>query len=199
MIVLLPLLAFVFASLLVVGGAMALAPDAGAAIERRLGEVTGTAVKRPFEDAGYERVAVEWLKKIGHMAPHSHKEMGKLQQKLTYAGYRNREALVVFFGIRLGCALLMFALFATPVVMRKPNLLFAIGACGVGYLLPSMTLGHLAKRRQNRIRLGLPDSLDLLVVSVEAGLGLDQALQRVSSELAFAHPDLCDELRQINF
>jgi tight adherence protein C len=176
-IVLLPLLAFLFASLLVVGGAMALAPD----------------------DAGYERVAVEWLKKIGSMAPRSPKEMGKLQQKLTYAGYRNREAIIVFFGIRLGFALLLFALFATPVLMRRPNIFFALAACGTGYLLPSMALGRLARRRQHRIRLGLPDALDLLVVSVEAGLGLDQALQRVSAELAFAHPDLCDELRQINF
>src|SRR5207249_736441 len=71
-------------------------------------------------------------------------------------------------------------------------------ACALGYLLPSMALGRLAKRRQHRIRLGLPDALDLLVVSVEAGLGLDQAIQRVADELGFAHPDLCDELRLIN-
>src|SRR5262249_8424039 len=63
---------------------------------------------------------------------------------------------------------------------------------------PGMLLGRMAKRRQHRIRLGLPDALDLLVVSVEAGLGLDQAIQRVSEELAFAHPDLSDELRLIN-
>jgi tight adherence protein C len=197
-IILLPLIAFVFASLVVAAGAMALSPGTAVTIERRLGEVTGTRVKRPFEDAGYDRVIVDTLKRIGSMAPRSPKEMGKLQQKLTYAGFRNREAIVVFFGIRLGFALLFFALLATPVLMR-PNLLVALAACGFGYLLPSMALGRLAKKRQHRIRLALPDALDLLVVSVEAGLGLDQAIQRVSAELAFAHPDLCDELRQINF
>jgi tight adherence protein C len=74
----------------------------------------------------------------------------------------------------------------------------ALAACGVAYVVPSMVLARMAKRRQHRIRLGLPDALDLLVVSVEAGLGLDQAIQRVSDELAFAHPDLSDELRLIN-
>jgi tight adherence protein C len=197
-IVLLPLLAFVFASLLVAAGAMALAPTAAAAIERRLGEVTGAPAKKAFADAGYERWIVDTLKKVGNVAPRSTKEMGKLQQKLTYAGYRNREAMVIFFGIRLGFALLVFVLMSTPLLMR-PNLMFALAGCGLGYLLPSMALGRLAKKRQHRIRLGLPDSLDLLVVSVEAGLGLDQAIQRVGQELAFAHPDLCDELRQINF
>jgi tight adherence protein C len=196
--ILLPLLAFAFASLLVAAGYMVLSPGGEAAVERRLGEVTGTRVKRRFEDAGYDKVVVDALKRIGNLAPRSPKEMGKLQQKLTYAGYRNREALVVFFGIRLGFALLFFALVATPVLM-KPNLMVALGACGVGYLLPGMALGRLAKKRQHRIRLGLPDCLDLLVVSVEAGLGLDQAIQRVGAELAFAHPDLCEELRQINF
>jgi tight adherence protein C len=65
-------------------------------------------------------------------------------------------------------------------------------------MLPTVVLARLAKKRQHRIRLGLPDALDLLVVSVEAGLGLDQAIQRVGQELAFAHPDLCDEFRLIN-
>jgi len=80
----------------------------------------------------------------------------------------------------------------------KPNLLLALLGCGLGYLLPSMALGRLAKKRQHRIRLGLPDALDLLVVSVEAGLGLDQAMQRVGTELDFAHPELSEELRLIN-
>jgi len=94
-------------------------------------------------------------------------------------------------------ALLCFSLLAAPILMR-PNLAVALGGCGLGYLLPGIILARLAKRRQHRIRLGLPDALDLLVVSVEAGLGLDQAIQRVGDELAFAHPDLSDELRLIN-
>jgi tight adherence protein C len=80
----------------------------------------------------------------------------------------------------------------------RPNLGYALVAAAVGYLLPSMGLGKLERRRQHRIRLGLPDALDLLVVSVEAGLGLDQAIQRVGEEIAFAHRELSDELRLVN-
>jgi tight adherence protein C len=68
----------------------------------------------------------------------------------------------------------------------------------MGYILPGMVLARLAKKRAKRVQLALADALDLLVVSVEAGLGLDQALQRVGQELAFAYPDLSDELRLVN-
>ena len=194
---LLIVLAFAFASLLVTAAAMALAPGGVGAIERRLGEVTG-APEKPIEvDRGYEEAIVAALKRMGAVAPKSVSEMGKLQQKLVYAGYRSREALVVFFGIRLAVAVAFFFVLATPVLF-KPNVTIALAGCAVGYILPGMVLGRLAKKRQHRIRLGLPDVLDLLVVSVEAGLGLDQAIQRVGEELAFAHPDLADELRLIN-
>jgi tight adherence protein C len=194
---LLPLLAFLFGSLLIAGAALAFAPGATATIERRLGEVTGTRVKGSEDEPGYDRVIIDTLKKFGAMAPQSRSEMGKLQQRLVTAGYRGHEAVTVFFGIRLGCALAMFALLATPIIVR-PNLMFALLGCAFGYLLPSMALGRMAKKRQHRIRLGLPDALDLLVVSVEAGLGLDQAIQRVGAELDFAHPELSEELRLIN-
>ena len=196
MIIILSLLAFAFASLLVTAGAMALSPGQATAIGRRLDDLTGVPAKSSGAAVRYDRI-VDTLKRVGRSVPHSQSEMGKLQTKLVRAGYRGHEAIAVFFGIRLGVALLFFGFFATPLIIR-PNLPLALAGCGLGYLLPSMALGRMAKRRQHRIRLGLADALDLLVVSVEAGLGLDQAIQRVGEELAFAHRNLSDELRLVN-
>jgi tight adherence protein C len=193
----LPVLGFVFVSLLVAAAAMAFSTSGAATIERRLEEVAGVFGKPVEVESGFDRRVTDTLKKLGNAVPRSPSEMGKLQQRLVTAGYRNNEAVAIFFGIRVGVALVLFGLFATPILFR-PNLMIALGGCGLGYLLPGMVLGRMAKRRQHRIRLGLPDALDLLVVSVEAGLGLDQAIQRVGDELAFAHPELADELRLIN-
>jgi tight adherence protein C len=194
---LLPLLAFLFATLVVAGCAMAMS-SRPTTIERRLSEIAafGSADVKS-DESDYGRAVVDMLKRVGTVAPRSEKEMGKLQQRLLAAGYRSHEAMVVFFGIRAACALVAFAISMSPLVGR-PNLAMALAACGLGYLLPGMALGRMAKRRQHRIRLGLPDALDLLVVSVEAGLGLDQAIQRVGVELDFAHPDLSEELALIN-
>ena len=195
MIILLTVLAFLFASLLITAGALAFAPGGNATIERRLGELTGREMKEA-DEARLQRV-VGALKRLGNAVPHSPTEMGKIQQRLVRAGFRSHDAVIVFFGLRVGVALLFFGVLGSPIVMR-PNIGFALAAAGVGYLLPSMALGRLEKRRQHRIRMGLPDGLDLLVVSVEAGLGLDQAIQRVGEEIAFAHRELSDELRLVN-
>jgi tight adherence protein C len=191
---LLPLLAFLFVSLLVTAAGMALSPGT-TVVQRRLGEILGHSQEAPGSSP-YSEVFVESFKKLSRYAPTSPSEMGKLQRKLVAAGYRTKEAMPVFIGLRLGAALTFFAVTSLPIF--HVNVIVALGAAGIGYMLPTMVLGRLAKRRQHRIRLALPDALDLLVVSVEAGLGLDQALQRVGQELAFAHPDLSDELRLVN-
>ena len=195
MTLLLPLLAFVFVSLLVAGAAMAFAPRASAVVEQRLIEIASgsAAPDRP----SYRQSLIVRLKRLGEMAPKSASEMGKLQRKLLAAGYRRHEAIWIFFGLRIGVAFAFFTITTMPLFFR-PNLAASLGAAGLGFLLPNMILGRQAKKRQHRIRLALPDALDLLVVSVEAGLGLDQAIQRVGEELNFAHRDLSDELRLIN-
>jgi tight adherence protein C len=193
---LLPLLAFLFASLLVAGGALYYFGRHSVAIEQRLGEVTGSTM-RTEADAGYEKMVVDSLKRLGHIAPKSAGEMSKMQRRLVAAGYRRNEALLIFAGIRVGVALLTFIVLSTPLIVR-PNLGTALVGAIIGYLVPGFVLGRMAGKRQHVIRMGLPDALDLLVVSVEAGLGLDQAIQRVGQELAFAHPDLCDEMRLVN-
>ncbi|HLG57323.1 MAG TPA: type II secretion system F family protein [Vicinamibacterales bacterium] len=197
MTVLLPLLAFLFVALLVGAAAMALAPAGGGVIQRRLGELRGIPGMPIDEPSAYGETAKRTFKRLGRYAPTSVSETSKLRARLVCAGYRGSEALPVFVGIRFGCALLAFGVMSTPIFFR-PNVLLALGAAALGYLLPGMALGRMAKKRQHRIRLSLADALDLMVVSVEAGLGMDQALQRVGEELAFAHKDLSDELRLVN-
>jgi tight adherence protein C len=193
---LLPLMAFLFISLLVTAGAMAMTPSA-TTIERRLGEVIGESTQAVGPSSGVPSVVMDWLRRLGAAAPRSTSEMSKLQQRLTIAGYRSREAVVVFFGLRVVIAIAAFLLCVSPLI-KHSNLGIALAACGLAYVLPGMVLARMAKKRQHLIRLGLADALDLLIVTVEAGLGLDQAIQRVSEELAFAHKDLTDELRLIN-
>jgi tight adherence protein C len=194
--ILLPVLAFLFVALLAYAAYIALAPSLAGHVERRLAEIGGVGMPTVSAPT-WERIS-ETFKRMGRVAPQSPSEMGKLQRRLVAAGYRNSEALIVFNGVRVATAAIGFALLATPLVFR-PNVVMAFGAAGLGYLLPNIVLARLEKRRQHKIRLSLADALDLLVVSVEAGLGLDQAIQRVSEELAFAHPELCEELRLINF
>ena len=197
MVLLLPILAFLFVSLLIGAAAMAMSPANGGVIQRRLGELRGLSDMPVDAPSPYGESVKRTLTRLGKYAPTSASEMGKLKGRLVCAGFRGGEALPVFIGLRLGCGLLAFGLMSTP-VFGKPSVLFALVAAALGYLLPGMGLARLAKRRQLRIRLSLADALDLLVVSVEAGLGLDQALQRVGEELAFAHKDLSDELRLVN-
>jgi tight adherence protein C len=193
---LLPLLAFALGSIIVGAAAFSLLPSRAAAIDRRLEELVGGRDDAE-ESVPRMEALIGFVKRIGEKAPQSTKELGSLRLRLVQAGYRKPEALTIFFGIRVMAALGLFAIFASPLILR-PNMMLALGGLGLGYVLPGMVLARKAKRRSHRIRLALPDALDLLVVSVEAGLGLDQALSRVAAELSFAYPDLSDELKMIN-
>ena len=192
---LLPLLAFVFGSLLVTALTYALTTKS-AGLNDRLRDVVG-GVHAPDDSSASAEQIVSFLKRLGQKAPQNTKEMGKLQLRLVQAGYRGSEAILVFLGIRLTFALACFLFFMTPIIGR-PDILVALPAALLGYVIPGIVLARMAKRRQHRIRMSLADALDLLVVSVEAGLGLDQAMSRVGQELEFAYPELSGELRLVS-
>ena len=196
MTTLLPLFAFLFGMLGVTVLAFLLRPAKAAVIDQRLREVTGST--QPAGEArASAQAAAQLLKRVGEKVPRSAKELGGLRLRLVHAGFRRPESLPIFLAMRVGFALLLFGLFSSGVLVR-PNVVFALAALGMGYVLSGMVLARLAKRRQHLIRLALPDALDLLVVSVEAGLGLDQAMARVAQELGAAYPELSTDLRQVN-
>ena len=196
MTLLLPLLAFLGGLLVVSLVAVMLRPARATAIDRRVREVSRAADARSTRGAAPVESAVRVLQRIGQRLPTS-RDAGSLRTRLIHAGYRRSETLPVFMALRIGVAIGAFALFATP-VLGRPNLAFAAGALGLGYVLPGIVLARLARRRQHRIQLALADALDLLVVSVEAGLGLDQALARVGGELQAAYPELSHDLHVVS-
>lgn len=126
------------------------------------------------------------------LLPPSAKQASQVRRWLIQAGYREDRHARYFFGIRALSVLVLFAaVLGTGIERRAP--LALIVAPAIGMMLPRFLLKKRLAARSKRIRLSLPDALDLMVVCVEAGLGLDQAVQRVSAELKNVHPDLCSE------
>ena len=139
---------------------------------------------------------------LARLAPPSAAEAHRLQKKLMQAGYRSPNAPVVFRALQLG------VLFGYPafvllvgVAIARPfdQLLIPVLVAFVkGFFLPRLWLNRAVKRRQQRVRWGLADALDLMVVSIEAGLGLNAALVRVGEELKHVHPDISEEFELTN-
>jgi tight adherence protein C len=115
---------------------------------------------------------------------------------LIQAGYRESRHLTVYQGIRVLFALAGFATVLVISGLNSPLLL--VGVTGLGFFIPRFLLKRMINDRQLRIRLGMPDALDLTVICVEAGLALDQAMMRVGEDLRHAHPDLADEFYLMN-
>ncbi len=194
----LPLLAFAFGSLLVTAVTYALTAKP-ANIDDRLRDVLGGNQPRcADEDASSDQI-VAFLKRIGERLPKSPKDLGKIQLRLVQAGLPQRRGACRCSSRFASASRSRCSRFCmTPLLIEAEPGDGARRPPAFGYVLPGMLLARKARRRQHRIRLSLADALDLLVVSVEAGLGLDQALARVGQELAFAYPDLSSELRLVN-
>ncbi len=130
--------------------------------------------------------------------PLSPADVSRTRAWLIQAGLRDPLHVNYYFGARILMALAGLAAGALFSGFDNPNLFLLVGLPGLGFFLPRFILKRMIKDRQQRIRLALPDALDLTVICVEAGLALDQALMRVGQDLHHAHPDLSDEFHLIN-
>ncbi len=141
---------------------------------------------------------VRVLRMIGERAPISPQDASVTRRLLMAAGYREDSAVGVFYGIQALLTLLLplMVFLVKDIITPQPVLqvLLIAAAGGAGYFSCGFVLEHLVEKRQEAIKLSLPDALDLMTVCVEAGLGLDQAIVNVAKELKHAHPEICEEL-----
>jgi tight adherence protein C len=128
--------------------------------------------------------------------PLSVDDSNRTRSWLIQAGYRESRHLTVYQGIRVLFAAVGFVSVLAFSGLQSPPLL--IGVTGLGFFIPRFFLKRLINGRQTRIRIAMPDALDLTVICVEAGLALDQAMMRVGEDLRHAHPDLANEFYLMN-
>ncbi|SRR5712691_10000680 len=173
---------------------------AGRQVRERLARLRRPATgpqEMPFREKQKARVE-RVLTDVGKLLPSSTKGLSRTHRIMIRAGYRRPEIVHSMQGIKVLLPIGLVGLVYFTGFYRQSPLVLLFAAALVGFILPELWLMSRVRRRQHRIVIALPDGLDLLVVCVEAGLGLDQAMSRVAQELRLAHPDLSDELQMAN-
>jgi len=172
-------------------------------IATRLARIAGVSApaqdEQKFADRQKERVR-DTLANVGKLFPAAPAtaKASRVQKLMIRAGYRSPEALLAMRGVRVLFPILTLGAMYFSGAYRFNIILVPIVALGLGILLPDMWLSWRVSSRQHQLRKALPDALDLLVICVEAGLGLDQALLRVSQDMRISHDVLSEELQLVN-
>ena len=155
----------------------------------------------PDENAATE-IAQRLASPINKLLPPSATEARKLQKQLMHAGFRSKEAPIIYRAIQIatmaGFPLMVAATCALLARPLKSAVVYIMIAFVIGFALPRFTLKRITNNRQRDLRWGLADALDLMVISVEAGLGLNAAMMKVSSELRDVHPAIAIEFELAN-
>ncbi|MGA2595563.1 MAG: type II secretion system F family protein [Bryobacteraceae bacterium] len=145
----------------------------------------------------------DMMNRLGGLVPASPKDVTVMQKRLIRAGFRQEKALKVLYGAKglLGILVPVVAFFATANMQidSSTKVIAVFGGLVAGFFGPNEYVRMVAKRRQKQIQRGLANALDLMVVCVESGLGLDQAIVQVAKELEKAHPEITEEFAIVNF
>ena len=154
------------------------------------------------DDSSAAELAQRLASPINKLLPPSATEAKKLQKQLMHAGFRSAEAPIIYRAIQLasmaGLPLLVAGVCALTARPLNNALVYIIIAFVVGFFMPRFFLNKMISKRQRLIRWGLADALDLMVISVEAGLGLNAAMMKVSSELREVHTPVAVEFELAN-
>ena len=160
--------------------------------------LNSSAVMDSEETVGLLKRLEKVLIPIGEMLPRSPAEMSRQERRLVQAGIRRKDAVLLLNASHLLIAGLLLLLFASKGYLYRQPMLFGVLSLLGGAAIPDIWLKSRTEKRKLNIQHGLPDAMDLAVIAIEAGLGLDQALSRVGNEIRVAHPDLADELHLRN-
>jgi tight adherence protein C len=175
-------------------------------ITRKLSELEEIASSRTLAQKRRRQTKREqlevWLETLGERVAEGREDVGAVRLKLLQAGYRSPRAVSIYYSLRVlslvGGAVLI-AVLAPALSLSGTRLLIWIGAAAaVGWMLPSGFLSRKVRLRQKELQKALPDTLDMLVVCVEAGLGLNQAIVRVSDEVEHISSAMSEELQIVN-
>lgn len=183
-------------------------PSAATERLRSMGESGGGGVQSSapailsHEESRASALAERMAAPLHRLAPPSAAEARKLQKKLMQAGYRSANAPVIYRAVQLAALTSLPAAVALVcAVIGRPlgsALLWIVIGGALGFLGPRFVLDKMVKGRQQRVRWGLADALDLMVVSIESGLGLNASMVRVGEELKAVHPDVSEEFEIAN-
>jgi tight adherence protein C len=164
-----------------------------------------SALQKSDNQTSLKDQGMKVLERLGQMnKPKDQAVTSRLRASLATAGYRNPRAIIIFLGTRIFLAVLLglaFLVFGSEMMDGKEPMYFPIALIGVmvmGFYGPQLWLSNTINKRKERLVNGFPDALDLMVVCVEAGLGLDQAISRVGHEVKQGHPDLGEEFILLN-
>jgi len=150
------------------------------------------------------KVAVrQWIDAAGSRLGGREKERERVLQQLVSAGFRKPGAVNLYYGCRVFASVILCGATAAVCLVRKTDasalVMTSLGGLVGGYCLPSEFVKLMTRRRRREVGRALPNTLDLLTVCVESGLGLDQGILHVARELGRAHPEMSEELSMINF